>query len=73
MVMTNDEPQWNMSDPINDYDNDVVDAVLVDEDDNDHDVVDDILIDVDVDYDDVNDYDDLILDVDIHLSLTTFE
>ena len=52
---------------MNDDDNDVVDDVLVDEDDVDHDVVDD---------DDVNDDDDAMydaLDVDIHLSLTTFE
>ena len=74
--MTCDEPQWHMSDPINDDDNDVVDDVLVDEDDDDHDVVDDVLIDVDVDHDNVNDYDDAtydVLDIDIHLSSTTFE
>ena len=78
-----------MSDPLNDDDNDVVDAVFVDEDDDDHDVVDDVLIDVDVDDDNVNDYDDVdvdddnvndyddamygILDVGIHLSSITFE
>ena len=68
-----------MSDPINDDDNDVVDDVLVDEDDDDHEVVHDVLIDVDVDVDDddnVNDDDDAmydVLDVDIHLSLKTFE
>ena len=42
----------------------------------DHDVVNDVLIDVDVDDDNVNDYDDAmydVLDVEIHLSLTTFE
>ena len=46
----------------------------VDEDNDDHDIVDDALIDVDVDDDDVNDDDDAmygVLDVDIHLSLTT--
>ena len=65
-----------MSDPINDDDNDVVDVVFVDEDDDDHDVVDDVLIDVDVDDENINDYDDAmydVLDVDIHLSSTTFE
>ena len=57
-----------MSDPINDN-------VFVDEDNDDHDVVDDALIDVDVDDDDVNDDDAMygVLDVDIHLSSTTFE
>ena len=40
MVKNDDEPQWHMSDPINDDDNDVADDVLVDEDDVDHDVVD---------------------------------
>ena len=63
-----------MSDPINDDDNYVDDSVLVDEDDDDHDVIDDVLIDIDVD--DVNDDDDDamydVLDVDIHLSSTTF-
>ena len=77
MVMTNDEPQWNMSDPINDDDNDVADDVLVDEDDAEHDFVDDVTIDVDVDdEDDVNNDDDAMydaLDVDINLSSTTFE
>ena len=77
MVKNDDEPQWHMSDPINDDDNDVVDDVLVDEDDVDHDVVDDVIIDVDVDDDDdVNDDDDAMydaLDFDIHFSLTTFE
>ena len=70
MVMTNDEPQWNMSDPINDYDNDVVDDVFVDQDDDDHDVVDDVLVDFDL-YDD----DDAVyhvLDID-KLSSTTFQ
>ena len=65
-----------MSDPINDDDNDVVDDVFVNEDDDDHDVVDYVLIDVYVDDDDVNDYDDVmydVLDVEIHLSSTTFE
>ena len=52
-----------MSDPIND-------DVFVDEDNDDHDVVDDVLIDVDVDDDDAM-YG--VLDVDIHLSSTTFE
>ena len=58
-----------MSDPIN-YD------VFVDEDNDDHGVFDDALIDVDVDDGDVNDDDDAmygVLDVDIHLSSTTFE
>ena len=52
------------------------DDVFVDEDNADHDIVDDALIDVDVDDDDVNDDDDAmygVLDVDIHLSATTFE
>ena len=58
-----------MSDPIND-------DVFVDEDNDDHDVVYDALIDVDFDDGDVNDDDDAmygVLDVDIHLSSTTFE
>ena len=64
MVMTNDEPQWHMSDPINDYDNDVVDDVFVHQDDDDRDVVDDVLVDFDVDDDDdVNDDDDAMYDV----------
>ena len=72
-----------MSDLINDDDNDVVDDVFVDQDNDDHDVVNDVLIDVDVDDDDVNDDDDDVnddddamygvLDIDIHLSSTTFE
>ena len=65
-----------MSDPINDDDNDVVDDLFFDEDGHDHDVVNDVLIDVDVDDDDVNNDDDVmhgVLDVHIHLSLTTFE
>ena len=67
-----DELQWNMSDPINDDDNDV----FIDEDVDDHDVVDDVLIDFYVDDDDANDYDDLmydVLDIEIHFSSTTFE
>ena len=42
----------------------------------DHDVVNYVLIDVDVDDDDVNDYDDVmydVLEVDIHLTSTTFK
>ena len=65
-----------MSDPINDDDNDVVDDVFVDEDDDDHDVFDDVLIDIYVDDDDVNDYDDVmydVLDIENHLSSTTFQ
>ena len=78
--MIDDGPQWHMSDPINDDDNDGVDDVFVDEDDDHHDFVDDVLIDVDVDdADDENgdddDDDDAMYDVlsnDIHLSSTTF-
>ena len=70
MVKNDDEPQWHMSDPINEDDNDVANDVLVDEDDADHDVVDDVLIDVDVE-DDYAMYD--ALDVGIQLSLKTFE
>ena len=44
MVKNDDEPQWHMSDPINEDDNDVANDVLVDEDDADHDVVDDVQI-----------------------------
>ena len=78
MVMTDDEPQWHISDPINDDDNDVVDYVLVDKDDDDHDV----LIDVDDDDDNVDDDDDNddyvdamydILEVDIQFSSIKFE
>ena len=81
--MIDDGPQWHMSDPINDDDNDGVDDVLVDEDDDHHDFVDDVLIDVDdydydddIDDDDDDDDADVVYDVlsnDIHLSLTTFE
>ena len=53
-----------MSEPING------DVFVVEEND-DHDVVDDALIDVDVDDDDDAMYG--VLDIDIHLSSTTFE
>ena len=43
MVKNDDEPQWHMSDTINDDDNDVADDVLVDFDVDDDDAMYDVL------------------------------